>query len=332
MHSVTEKFRRVPGRKRGFTLIELLVVIAIIAILIALLLPAVQQAREAARRSTCKNNLKQIGLALHNYHDTHKAFPYGRSHPGRPSGAATVLNHKGWLMLLPYIDQANLYNKFDPTVCTSTFNYVPANASGVVAGSPVTSGNDYVVSRIISVFSCPSDPRADTDGEQQSQGVHYGIVASGSQYKGEFTNYDFNVAATLGSLVDWDAEPRTTRHLFGTNGCSRIRDVTDGTSNTVAVSETTRSVANGIPATWGYTNWTSWGVVFDSSGLNKWFISGGQPVFGQLASWGYPGSYHVGGCHVLMADGSVRFASENMDIIVRQNLSACGDGNVIGEF
>ena len=82
------------NQRRGFTLIELLVVIAIIAILIALLLPAVQQAREAARRSSCKNNMKQIGLALHNYHDTHRVFPYGRSHPGVPAGctSATFLN------------------------------------------------------------------------------------------------------------------------------------------------------------------------------------------------------------------------------------------------
>ena len=89
-----------PWRKDGFTLIELLVVIAIIAILIALLLPAVQQAREAARRSTCKNNVKQIGLALHNYHDTHRVFPYGTSHQGRSCSAFAgtarpILNHKG---------------------------------------------------------------------------------------------------------------------------------------------------------------------------------------------------------------------------------------------
>ncbi|MCA9018497.1 MAG: DUF1559 domain-containing protein, partial [Planctomycetaceae bacterium] len=109
-----------PTRSRkGFTLIELLVVIAIIAILIALLLPAVQQAREAARRSTCKNNLKQLGLALHNYNETFNVLPYSVSHSGSCVGgsastASTVtLNHRGWLLLLPYLEQSALYNKFN---------------------------------------------------------------------------------------------------------------------------------------------------------------------------------------------------------------------------
>lgn len=319
-------------KRRGFTLIELLVVIAIIAILIALLLPAVQQAREAARRSNCKNNLKQIGLALHNYHETHSVFPYGRSHPGIPSGCTNstprpLLNHKGWLMLLPYIDQTALYNQFNPSEATSTFDYVAANADLVVHGSPLN-GNDFVVSRFIQIFQCPSDPRDDPAGEQQSQGQHYGIVDSGSSYKGEFTNYDFNVAATLGSCSSWSQESRTARHMFGMNDCARMRDLEDGSSNIVAVSETTRSVANGIPQTWGYTNWTSWGIVFDSTGFNVW--SGGK--LGYLASWSYPGSYHVGGCHALLADGAVRFISENINTTTRQRLSAVADGAVVGEF
>lgn len=98
-----------PTRNAGFTLIELLVVIAIIAILIALLLPAVQQAREAARRTQCKNNLKQLGLALHNYHDTHSVFP-----PGLLGRCTTPdLNASGLVMLLPYIEQNNLYSQFN---------------------------------------------------------------------------------------------------------------------------------------------------------------------------------------------------------------------------
>ncbi|MEZ6133148.1 MAG: DUF1559 domain-containing protein, partial [Planctomycetaceae bacterium] len=107
------------SRKSGFTLIELLVVIAIIAILIALLLPAVQQAREAARRTECKNKLKQLGLAFHNYHDTHNTFPAALYSSGRYNSAAyfsgnnTVKNVTGWQMILPYMDQAALYNQFD---------------------------------------------------------------------------------------------------------------------------------------------------------------------------------------------------------------------------
>ena len=100
--------------RRAFTLIELLVVIAIIAILIALLLPAVQQAREAARRTQCKNNLKQMGLALHNYHDTFQVFPYGEMNGiGQSPAAGTKRNQNGLVMLLPYIEQANLYSTLD---------------------------------------------------------------------------------------------------------------------------------------------------------------------------------------------------------------------------
>src|SRR5690349_412792 len=110
------------SRRSGFTLIELLVVIAIIAILIALLLPAVQQAREAARRTQCKNNVKQLGLALHNYHDTFGVFPYAVANQGYSAAGANVTNHKGFLGLLPYFDQANLFNQFNFNWATGTHN------------------------------------------------------------------------------------------------------------------------------------------------------------------------------------------------------------------
>ncbi len=165
-------------RRRAFTLIELLVVIAIIAILIALLLPAVQQAREAARRSTCKNNMKQIGLALHNYHDTHRVFPYASSHQGRAcTTARSILNHKGWLMLLPFIDQAPLYNKFNFSIAASTS---AVSGTGTVVGVPGTGNeNDFVVSREIPVFTCPSST-GEYNGASAGPGQHYGIYTSGT--------------------------------------------------------------------------------------------------------------------------------------------------------
>ena len=142
------RLRRRPARpaRRGFTLIELLVVIAIIAVLIALLLPAVQQAREAARRTQCKNNLKQIGLALHNYHDSQGVFPFSESAKGGCDGGdgmanpTEVKNTRGWVGLLPYLEQGNLAGKFDPTQAAGGYD----RASRGLRGSPAN-GNDAVV-------------------------------------------------------------------------------------------------------------------------------------------------------------------------------------------
>ena len=134
-----------PRARRGFTLIELLVVIAIIAILIALLLPAVQQAREAARRASCKNNLKQIGLALHNYHDVHSAFPSGWI--GVTNEQPSVLGASGFAwgtMVLPYLDQGPLYGKF--------------NLSNPLDASP----NRALITQHLTVYQCPSDPKPET--------------------------------------------------------------------------------------------------------------------------------------------------------------------------
>ena len=149
--------------KRGFTLIELLVVIAIIAILIALLLPAVQQAREAARRTQCKNNLKQLGIALHNYHDVHRVFPPSRLNVGFHGGPvyatprpARYKNATGWTMLLPFIEQGNLYQQYDHNQAASwAYGDSGMYSPGEVAGNP---DNNYaIVKTKIAGLLCPTD-------------------------------------------------------------------------------------------------------------------------------------------------------------------------------
>lgn len=149
------------SKRSGFTLIELLVVIAIIAILIALLLPAVQQAREAARRTQCRNNFKQIGLALHNYHDTHGVLPPALISSGRCTDAnecpttRPVLNTTGWVLLLPYIDQSPLYNQYNFNVSSSMSSPNGRPQAGNVTTSTT---NQPVYSQLIAAFNCPSDP------------------------------------------------------------------------------------------------------------------------------------------------------------------------------
>lgn len=317
-------------RRKGFTLIELLVVIAIIAILIALLLPAVQQAREAARRSTCKNNLKQLGLALHNYNETHKVLPYSVSHSGSCSGgsastAGTVtLNHRGWLLLLPFLEQSNLYNKFNSSVASGSYN--PSGGT-IVAPGAAGNPNDEVVSTIVKAFHCPSDSTPEVYTTTSSP--HYSISPGNSTLQGVFTNYDFSTNSEYSTCTNWGSLGITSRPMFGFNGCAKFRDVTDGMSNTVAVVETTRYVANGEGTAWGFAKWVGNGTNFAGANINTWYATG--PV-GYLASWGYSGSLHTGGCHVLLGDGAVRFVSENIDATTRVYLSYIGDGKVLPEF
>ncbi|VAX42649.1 hypothetical protein-transmembrane region and signal peptide prediction, partial [hydrothermal vent metagenome] len=204
--------------RKGFTLIELLVVIAIIAILIALLLPAVQQAREAARRSACKNNMKQIGLALHNYHDTHRVFP-----PGvivRPEGTTNIHNRLGWgTMILPFMDQAPLY----ALVGTVTNGFKTDWRIGNTTGK---TGRIIESEVILPAFLCPSDLVGVTGD--------YSLSDGGSSYKA-------SSATSTPNLISGDV----CKGAFCDNTDTRIRDFTDGTSNTIIVGEVTTFGHNG---------------------------------------------------------------------------------------
>lgn len=308
--------------RSGFTLIELLVVIAIIAILIALLLPAVQQAREAARRTQCRNNLKQLGLALHNYHDTASVFP-----PSLVGRCTTpLLNTNGLAFLLPMIDQAPLYNTMNFSAAFSTFPSVAGYTSIV---DPTTTGNAAAVKTPITAFLCPSDPGAVLLAEATS---NYGISATNTGTGGAKTCYDFSAAPFYNTCENWAATASTTRRMFGEASKCRMADITDGSSNTVAMAETTLSVYNGRTPAWGYRGWVMPGVDLVGQRINDWSYAGQQSIQGRLGSWARSGSLHTGGIHILIADGSVRFLSENIDTVTRQRLAYMADGNVLGEF
>ena len=320
-------------RRSGFTLIELLVVIAIIAILIALLLPAVQQAREAARRTQCKNNLKQLGLALHNYHDTFGVFPYAIANQGYSASGQIVTNHKGFLMLLPYFDQAPLYNQFNFSWATGTHN----NSGGTVMGgtNPATNTNLNLTTTILSGLLCPSDNGSKVESLNSTT---YGCGVANSAR----SSYQFSIGITGWAGFpsgNWANEGLASRRMFGCNSNSSVRDATDGLSNTVAFSETTLEVDDGRTGTWACAAHVGYGVDFATVyGINNYTCCtwrsppNAQYQMNRNGEHSSPGSTHTGGCHVLIGDGTVRFISQNLDSITRTRLATIADGQTFGEF
>lgn len=326
-----------PQKSRGFTLIELLVVIAIIAILIALLLPAVQQAREAARRTQCKNNLKQLGLALHNYESTHNVFPMGWGHhienrlagTGRGNcfntnhGTGNRIGRSPWtVMILPFIEMNALYQQYDANYAINwalNANWAGGRENEDVWLSPVVA------------FRCPSDPR----NSGQDNLLNYMGVSGG----GEYTCWN------LGDLDSINVRGLDNDGILYLGSRTKIGHITDGTSNTFMVGETKypRSLGRD-PAGDNYLGWASAGMAWNSvpqtaicatarDQINTFYPSmapGNTPSHAHMQR--VFGSEHIGGCHFAMADGSVHFASENMDLTIYHNLGMRNDGQVIGEW
>lgn len=310
---------------RGFTLIELLVVIAIIAILIALLLPAVQQAREAARRSTCKNSLKQIGLALHNYEETHGSYPPGYIARGvSRTDDSTTETGSGFAwgtMILPFIDQATIYNQLDLNLdCT-------------------VAPNTGLADETISIFRCPSDTNA---------GI-FSVSDGSTTYQLSSANYVGIYG--YGSLTTAPGNP-TDQGILYRNSNVRVRDITDGTSNAIVVGERshqhqfvgTASVIN-ADSTW----YAAIPLATRPAGMMMASMTEGPAslVLGHVGQGGmmtmhHPpnttnhianfSSKHEGGAHFLLGDGAVRFLSENMNYETFRFLGTIKDGNVLGEF
>ncbi|MCH9653475.1 MAG: DUF1559 domain-containing protein [Planctomycetes bacterium] len=306
--------------RKGFTLIELLVVIAIIAILIALLLPAVQQAREAARRSTCKNNLKQIGIALHSYHETHRIFPPMHIESRRTAADdIPTENYLGWsTMLLPYMDQAPLYNKIN-------MNEPWRSVTGVVA-------QPTLVTTVLPAFICPSDP---------ADGLNPNI---GNWGKSNYPAIYSPARILTSSTVQYITGP------FNNHTAQSIKQFRDGLSNVIMIGERTTE-GRGSGAIWigssAYVHATAGNIAdwpYNSALVRNWqgsstapdpstiyLINGINNSDGLRYAWSLSSS-HTGGCHFLLGDGRVRFISENVNAETLIYLAGINDKNVIGEF
>jgi len=349
-----------PTIRSAFTLIELLVVIAIIAVLIALLLPAVQQAREAARRTQCKNQLKQLGLAAHNFHDTFLKFPIGTYNDDDSQWGFTCY-------LLPYMDQGPLYAQLTNPSDNNRM-YIPSSYPGTlgISNDPGVGGNldnihggsasgrcdvnqniaNNPAGQKIPMLWCPSD----TWPNQNNAGCNYSGAATTGYYK---TNY----LANLGNTANWSSKP-----TFGCGGVTgdqdngwacfgnsnntvwitNMRDFTDGTSNTVMIGEATYS------SSWGLT---SGNVPVWAGAQSRGCCTGTQGNAGvfRVVDAVYPpysgstgmlsgtydnsfGSQHVGGVQVVMVDGSVRFVSQNVSGVTYSAIGSRNGSETVGDF
>jgi prepilin-type N-terminal cleavage/methylation domain-containing protein len=315
----------VRSRRLGFTLIELLVVIAIIAILIALLLPAVQQAREAARRTQCKNNLKQLGLAIHNYHDTFLVFPSAMFSSGSrylPNWAPRVF---------AYIDQGTRYNHLSGLTADWTNNMQPWRLD-----TAPHNGRDYSLWGPIPTFSCPSSRLGNTAIDVAlPTAVNPWVVGQGAlHYRG--------CSGRVEDLVN-PSDVLNNRYantgIFFPHAKIDIAKVTDGTSNTILLGESSSSL------TWTDTMKRSWGGIHPWTWGEYWYVDTRRltidskhiqfPInyrldFGATAT-PYT-SDHTGGAHFLLADGSGRFVSENIDLNTLKGMGTRSKGEVLGEF
>lgn len=325
-------------RKRAFTLIELLVVIAIIGVLVALLLPAVQQAREAARRTQCKNNLKQIGLACHNYHDAYNCFPMGVGY-----------SLWGWkVYILPYIDQSAQYNQInftdgiDFTGGTCRGQGSACYTSQHQANALNAAGKQTWANTGFAVYACPSDPLGNTPYSStlnvinaNYEGVCGNVnspIRCGANY-GPNSRHRIICTATSTCIEPINTSNPGSEYngVFSYGTKVTIGGVADGTSGTLMVGERAIDKSH----SWGWTltgtegdsmigtGAPMWQGQFNNSGQNPPYNATTSPVFS---------SHHVGGAQFVLADGSVRFISNTINFLTYNALGTRAGGEVTGDF
>jgi prepilin-type N-terminal cleavage/methylation domain-containing protein len=307
--------RRCSSEQRSaFTLIELLVVIAIIAVLIGLLVPAVQKVREAASRSQCANNLKQLGLACHTYHDTNKKLPYARSKGGE--------NRSTWVkLILPYIEQQNIYTAFTQPITgvnqTDGFN----NLVPSVGSDP----NPQVLAAAqaqVEVFICPS--RRSPPVQCSIDPVFPTLTGMGSDYAGCIGDGTFSASGVYTGVIGFVSGGT------GVNAGVKLTAVTDGLSNTIMIGE------KHIQRSMLGTDYITDGIIYQA---------GEQQTYARIGGAGHPlaftpddiaanqfGSFHTGVCQFVFGDGSVHAIPNNIDTTTLGYLCNKSDGQPVPSF
>ncbi|MFI4874848.1 MAG: DUF1559 domain-containing protein [Blastopirellula sp. JB062] len=334
-------FRILSNQRRGFTLVELLVVIAIIGVLIALLLPAVQQAREAARRMSCQNNLKQIGLGLHNYHDTYRAFPIGSRH-SIGSVANPGFGVSWWVGLLPFVELGNVYEQL--TVVGNHPGSLSTGGGGTYDGHVVN--GPVVNDKQFNVMVCASSPLEAV----RNTGYTHSITCP--QYTGISGAANDTMSFTSNSSSrEWEGYQSGIVSIGGMLTPMkevRMRDVTDGLSNTMIVGEQSDFVADtsgnktatinnhhgfmcGInKTTFGFTERTfnTTTIMYPINGVSLALtgVKNNDGVNNGIFA------AHPGGAQVAISDGSVRFLSENMNLATVKQMATRDDGLVLGNY
>jgi len=303
----------------GFTLVELLVVIAIIGVLVALLLPAVQAAREAARRMQCTNNLKQVGLALHNYQGSHGRFPSGSISDATAcnlTGGTTDGGRNPWsVAILPQLEQQTRYDLFDIEGTWAARHNEQQTADNWIQQFEVPGPAFY---------KCPSNPYGTSDDVRTDYFASQGGGSTPTCMSGGGTRSVF------------------TNGIFFNNSEIRFSDIQDGTSHVFLVGESRYCLLEGLQDSVGSPR-PSWASPFRMVGVwsNPYGVCGAQETINSFdadptKNWTSDeatrtfGSFHPGGCHFAMADGSVHFVSENIDITTFQGLGARDDEQPLG--